>query len=210
MTFMVTSTGREHPLTGYAVRYDEHAPRIEEIAHALAQINRYTGHAARPYSVAEHSLLVCDIVRSQGLGVHAQMAALLHDAHEAYVGDVATPIKQVLGSAWHALEAEHEAMVHRAFCIRTAQPAFRAAIKRADLIALATERRDLLPRPAEASPWPVLDTPGAEVKPIESIDLMAPSRVLRTWTRNRDDFAVRFHTLDHLRLVGAAAARTPH
>lgn len=65
-------------------------PRIEAIAHSLAQINRF-GHASRPYSVAEHSLLVCEIVKSMGLDCHAQRAALMHDAHEAFTGDVATP-----------------------------------------------------------------------------------------------------------------------
>lgn len=211
--FMLTCTGREHPLAGHPVHLDENAPRIEEIAHALAQINRFTGHAVRPYSVAEHSLLVCDIVASQGLSVHAQMAALLHDAHEAYTGDVSTPIKHALGAQWHRFEQIHEAMVQRAFCIRTAAAAFRQSIKRADLIALATERRDLMPRIDGSAPWAVIDTPGAEVQPLADTHLMAEHRTACTWHRHLDNFLARFHTLDKARLgawhAHAAAAPTP-
>ena len=102
MTWLLTATGREHHLGACSALRPGNTPQIEEIAHALAQINRYTGHAARPYSVAEHSLLVCDLVQAAGFDCHAQMAALLHDAHEAFCGDAATPVKQVLGVAWMA------------------------------------------------------------------------------------------------------------
>ena len=108
--WILTATGRDFPLSGLPTVMPDAAPRIEDIAHALAQINRYTGHAARPYSVAEHSMLVCDIVRAKGLNAHAQLLALLHDAHEAYCGDVASPIKTVLGAAWLQFE---NALAHR-------------------------------------------------------------------------------------------------
>lgn len=196
--WLVTSTGREHPLTGHTVGYNENAPRIEEIAHALAQINRFTGHASRPYSVAEHSLLVWSIVHEQGMGVHAQMAALLHDAHEAYTGDMSTPIKHAMGDAWHPFERNHQAMVQRIFCIRTAAASYGPAIKQADLIALATERRDLMRTTPGARPWPVLDTPGAEVRPSEQFE--APPGCTRPWTYWRDLFLAVFHMLDRQRV----------
>ena len=74
MTWMLTSQGQvvhlDNPL------HNPGALSIRAIAHSLACINRFTGHALRPYSVAEHSLLVCDIVDQQmHLGVHAQLAA---------------------------------------------------------------------------------------------------------------------------------------
>lgn len=203
MTWMLTSTGREHHLGQCAALRPGNTPQIEEIAHALAQINRYTGHASRPYSVAEHSLLVCDIVQATGLDCHAQMAALLHDAHEAFCGDAATPVKQVLGTAWMAFENTHALLVRNAFQIRAAHVAHRAAIKGADLVALATERRDLLPFAHEGcTPWPVLDTPGAEVPPA-ALSLNTSERITASWRHWRDDFLERFHRLDAQRLAHA-------
>lgn len=205
MTWMLTATGREHHLGACSSLRPGNTPQIEEIAHALAQINRYTGHAARPYSVAEHSLLVCDLVQAAGLDCHAQMAALLHDAHEAFCGDAATPVKQVLGMAWMAFENTQALLVREAFQIRAAHTAHRAAIKRADLVALATERRDLLPFAHEACmPWPVLDAPGAEV-PTAKLRLNTPERTACQWHHWRDDFIQRFEQLDRARLQAAAA-----
>lgn len=129
---------------------------VGEIAHSLATINRYTGHALRPISVAEHSLLVSDIIeRELGLGVHAQMAGLMHDAHECVCSDQSSPTKQMLGAAWHDFEREWEHAFHKAFGLCEAFACYGPAVKRADLMALATERRDLM-HPG-GPPWPSLD-----------------------------------------------------
>ena len=70
---------------------------LPDVAHALGQINRFNGHCRRPYSVAEHSLLVLDIIEHlfAPANVHCRLAALLHDAHEAYVGDMSSPVKHL-------------------------------------------------------------------------------------------------------------------
>lgn len=204
--WIITTHGQDHPITGPAVLMPGNAPRIEVIAHALAQINRFTGHASRPYSVAEHSLLVCDIVASMGLGCHAQMAALLHDAHEAITGDTATPVKWALGTAWLMFENEHAAAVRAGYHIQSAHATHRAAIKRADLIALATERRDLMRFvPGINLPWPILDTPGNEVLPLEAADLNNPAHVAMGWRHHRDAFLARYRQLDARREAHGAA-----
>src|SRR3954465_12827051 len=66
---------------------------IEDVAHSLSQICRFAGHTRTHYSVAQHSVLLSLL---DDLPWHLQKAALLHDASEAYMGDVPRPIKQIL------------------------------------------------------------------------------------------------------------------
>lgn len=61
---------------------------IRDIAHSLSLIVRYTGHIPVHYTVAQHSLIVASIVPH----TH-RLAALLHDAEEAYIGDTSSPLK---------------------------------------------------------------------------------------------------------------------
>lgn len=67
---------------------------IEDIAYALSNLCRFTGHSSRFYSVAEHSWHCANMLQDQSKTV--QLSALLHDASEAYCGDVSSPLKQLL------------------------------------------------------------------------------------------------------------------
>ena len=82
--------------TGKKFYFDDITPDqidIEDIAHSLSMICRFMGHSHQFYSVAQHSLLIDRrIVGPPGL----HLAALLHDAAEAYVNDLATPLKKWL------------------------------------------------------------------------------------------------------------------
>jgi hypothetical protein len=81
-------TGRlVHPLDP---REDEIS--IVDIAWSLSNINRYNGYTHLPYSVGQHSVHV-----AMCLPERLRLLGLLHDASEAYLGDVTAPIKKYLG-----------------------------------------------------------------------------------------------------------------
>lgn len=69
---------------------------LEDIAHALAYICRFGGHTASFYSVAEHSLFVSAMLHRQFGDPRLTLAGLLHDATEAYLGDMVRPLKRQL------------------------------------------------------------------------------------------------------------------
>ncbi|WP_440105657.1 hypothetical protein [Acidovorax sp. BL-A-41-H1] len=194
--WIVTQDGTDQPISGTHLLVHGKVPRIEVIAHSLAQINRYTGHAARPYSVAEHSLLVADILAAQGYDHHAQRLGLMHDAHECLSGDAASPVKWALGAAWLEFENPLAALVRTQYHLKTAHAAYKGAVKHADLAALATERRDLMPYdPQRNKRWPVIDTPGAEVRPLDNVDLNSTVRAAMSWRHHRDAFLERYRVL---------------
>lgn len=72
---------------------------IEDIAHSLSMQCRYTGHVRKFYSVAEHSYWVSELAeRSKPYDAHFALWGLLHDATEAYLADIASPVKQHLSN----------------------------------------------------------------------------------------------------------------
>lgn len=173
---------------------------LADISHSLAQLARFTGHARRPYSVAEHSLLVAEIMeRTTTSDPKALFAALMHDAHEAYTGDLHTPGKALVGAAWGAFEQHLAARVRGAFACRTDCITWRDAIRQADLQALATERAQLLPRLPEHRAWAVLEG----VAPLDWVDLMDAGRCAMTWDDWRQAFRDRADELDFARLEAA-------
>lgn len=77
--------------------------KIEDIAHALSRLPRFGGHLNRPYSVAQHCVLCAEMAKTK----KDKRAALLHDASEAYLLDMPTPIKARMGEY---KEYEHKLM----------------------------------------------------------------------------------------------------
>lgn len=137
---------------------DKSTVHLEDVAVHLAHIRRFNGATTIGYSVAAHSLHVSDLVKRMHGTLSAQLAALHHDAHEYLLGDITTPAKDFLnalcGNAFAVAEQKLQRQVLEALQIRCAFMSNRALIHRADMIALATERRDLQPRSRE--PWPCL------------------------------------------------------
>lgn len=108
---------------------------IEDIAHALSLKCRFTGHTRSFYSVAEHSVRVAQIVAPPH-----RLWALLHDAGEAYLPDVAGPIKDLFPLLVSAEEAILNQVIQHFGLDRRKPP----EVKQADKILLATEIRDLI------------------------------------------------------------------
>ncbi|MCX5513447.1 hypothetical protein C3941_23650 [Kaistia algarum] len=74
----------------------------QDVAPALALIPRFAGQAGsldRGYSVAQHCILGCDALHAETGSALAAFAFLLHDAHEAYIGDITTPMQAALDRA---------------------------------------------------------------------------------------------------------------
>lgn len=197
MTWMLTNTGRTPDL-----RYlPACAIAIEDIAQGLAQTNRFTGQASRPYSVAEHSLFVEQLVALISDDPNVRLAALLHDAHEAYFGDMSSPLKQMLnaatGGALRREEARLQGAVLRHFRVTASFHGHTSLIHWADMTALSSEREALMP--AHPVVWQVtVDYPAMGEK-----DFAADAA--RDWTVWRAAFLARFHDLDDERVARAAA-----
>jgi len=127
---------------------------IEDIAWSLGGIRRYLNHSTKPWTVAEHSIVVAMIVRELGHNVRVQLSALFHDAAEAYIGDVPSPVKwamdQLSGKGYRPgtwTLREIESRVDAAICRKFDSNDHKIdnVIKAADLQARATEVRDYLP-----------------------------------------------------------------
>ena len=107
---------------------------IEDIAHGLAHICRYAGQCRDFFSVAEHSIIVSDTV------TEFAYEALLHDAAEAFIGDVTRPLKQLLPE-FKRIEANVQDAIMKRFDML---PGYWSTVKEADLRVLAAEQAQIM------------------------------------------------------------------
>lgn len=121
---------------------------IVDIAVGLSRENRYNGHTKQPYSVAQHSVIVSRIVPPE-----YALWGLLHDASEAYVKDLTYSIKSMLPE-YKTIEKRTLRVIVEKYGLDWPEP---ACVKDADMVALSTEKRDLL-GPAPRS-WRELPEP---------------------------------------------------
>lgn len=138
------------------VAFDLLAPRaedvkIDDIATALSRIVRFNGHTREPYTVAQHSVHVSELLALWGAPFEIQRQGLLHDAPEAYYGDITSPVTRAIESIaidhdmprspLAVLRERVDAAVHEALGL---PPQLAPIVTRADLVILARERRDLM------------------------------------------------------------------
>lgn len=137
--------------------------QLNDIAHATSKLCRFTGHTSSFYSVAQHCVLASYYVPEADAG-----SALLHDAAEAYVGDLSRPLKVIMDGlapgVYRDVEGRISQVIAEKYGVEYPWP---ESVKLADHALLATEGRDVmtgthrevewagLPEPYEAriSPW---------------------------------------------------------
>jgi hypothetical protein len=152
---------------------------IDDIAHGLANICRYSGQCSKFYSVAEHSILVSETATG------FEFEALLHDAAEAFIGDITRPLKQMLPEYKRI-----EAAVERAILDRFGVGSLPIQVKKADLRVLAAEQKQIMPvgtdgwvRGQKVDPAPIVvrHLPPNEAKRVflERFDALRPAYLLR-------------------------------
>jgi hypothetical protein len=123
--------------------------KLLDIAHALSMLCRFGGHCRDFYSVAEHSVLVSQVVPPE-----FALQGLLHDATEAYCVDVPRPLKKALGWSYETIESGISFSIAVKFNLPFEMD---ESVKRADNDVLLAERDALFDR--EAAAWSIPGTP---------------------------------------------------
>ena len=120
--------------------FNKYQINIYDIAHALSHICRFNGHCDRFYSVAEHSVRASYIESDHEVDARAHI--LLHDATEAYLGDVVTPLK-CLFPEYIKLENKLAKIIFDKYCLESYNSSIENSIHFADKSILQTEFKEL-------------------------------------------------------------------
>jgi len=115
---------------------------IEDIAHGLSNVCRFAGQCPQFYSVAQHSVMVAYILEEL-YGIHdpeVLLQGLFHDASEAFLGDMTTPLKKLIPE-YMVIEARVQADLMRRFGLPSS---LHRIVSLADLSALRMEKEQLL------------------------------------------------------------------
>lgn len=151
---------------------------IRDIASALSKICRFGGHNLRFFSVAEHSIVVSKLVQAKTGNNRLALQGLLHDAHEAYIGDFPSPLKRyfpeletISDQAWEAVRRHFNLPVK-----------LDPVVKEADREAMTLEVRQNMAKPIDVD-WSGLAEP-TKVFALEFLDpKKAELRFLRRYRK---------------------------
>lgn len=125
---------------------DPETIEVNSIAAALSKVCRFGGHCPKFYSVAEHSIHATAMAIAEGFGGDALVAVFLHDAAEAYIGDMMKPLK-VMMPQYSEAEQRMESAIESAFGIKFGR--FTDTIKRFDRAMLKAEKVTMWPEDTE-------------------------------------------------------------
>lgn len=187
-------------------------PGPYDLGYALGKINRFCGWGTGACSVAFHSLRVMSLVRHRfpdddGLA----LAALLHDAAEAFVGDVPSPVKRLIGANYRALEQGVATVIYEAYGLDPTL-ILNEHVHRADLDALALEAATLLP--SRGAEWglrdlDVIERPSAEEMAAILRPLIGPDYLEKLRYPAGGAPAIEDHAESWARAVRSLAPRAP-
>jgi hypothetical protein len=136
--WLITSTGRSfYPLDP---KVDEVC--IEDIAHSLSNLCRFGGHTREYLSVNQHCLTVSQLIKDEKHTAIYQLAGLLHDASEAYLVDIPSPVKRYLDE-YNRVEGILLKVIEKAFKLPTGMLSC-GVVKKADREALAIEAKQFV------------------------------------------------------------------
>lgn len=124
-----------------------------DIAHSLSNQCRYTGHTKFHYSVATHTVLIYDYVKSLGYEQDVLTQVVVHDAGEAYLLDLAAPLKhhpEGFGDRFREVEDAIELVICERFGV---ERPFDPIVKEIDLQLRESEMNQLFPAGAERRHW---------------------------------------------------------
>lgn len=124
---------------------------IDDICHSLSNTGRFNGHCSVFYSVAQHSVIVSHILEKASFSKTVLLAGLLHDAHEAYLGDMPSPLKKIF-TDFAQISDELQLIINKVFEIKISEEDA-WEVKKADYKAFHAEVRDLVPNKAGWT-WP--------------------------------------------------------
>lgn len=134
MTWLGTVSGKKIDL----LNPDPQQITLEDIAFALDNIPRFNGHTTQPWTVLDHSVAVARLVAP-----HLRLQALLHDASEAYICDMPSPLKRLIGAAYVDVERRIQGAIGWKFGVSLVE--LDDAVKQADAIMLMTEHQYFQP-----------------------------------------------------------------
>jgi hypothetical protein len=160
---------------------------IDDIASALSNVCRFSGHLPRFYSVAQHLVNASRIVP-----VGDEFTALMHDTAEAFTNDLPTPLKWAL-PIFKELEVSIESAMSKKFSFEYPYP---ASVKEADTVMLILEK---LYVKEDKSEWPMYEKYTAEV--VEPFKKMVD---LESWQprRAKREFLERYYELQEAKSSG--------
>lgn len=167
MSWIQTYTGKQF---FYDKIHDASQICLEDIAHSLSYICRYGGHAHKFYSVAEHSMAIAAWIVQEHNDHELAKQALLHDATEAYIGDMVRPLKMRIPD-FEKYELDLATTLYSKYGL---PPVLDARIKEADTRILINEKQLVFP-PDKQLLWEM----ETYLKPLDNLELhgMKPEEV---------------------------------
>lgn len=139
MDWVETYTGKKINL----LSPDPYSIDIQDIAHGLSQICRFSGQCSHFYSVAQHSINMTIELHKRGCGPRLMLLGMLHDAAEAYIGDITSPLKRLIPT-YRKIEKTLQDVVWIGLQITPPAQWEKEIIKRTDELLLGYEAQNLM------------------------------------------------------------------